>query len=142
MVVILGILAAIVIVQFVGVADDAERTAFISSAKTFVDAAERYRMDYGTYPNAAPGRLPPGFGDYITYQHWERVTPIGGLWDTAVDAFGVEAAIGVFYGAGAPSPHRDDVYMQQIDALVDDGDLSTGSFQKMSSTRYFFILAF
>lgn len=141
-IVILGILASVVIAQFVDVSKDAEKTAFISSAKLFVNAAHRYRLDYGEFPNGAPGRLPDGFGDYVTAHQFESVTPVGGLWDTATNAFGLEASVGVFFGAGAPQPHRDDVYMQEIDALIDDGDLSTGSFQKMSDTRYFFVVAY
>ncbi len=31
--------------------------------------------------------------------------------------------------------------MQDIDATIDDGDLTTGSFRKVSSTRYFFSVA-
>jgi prepilin-type N-terminal cleavage/methylation domain-containing protein len=141
-VVILGVLASVVIAQFTGVSDDAERTAFITSGRTFVEAAQRYQLDYGAYPNGAPGNLPPGFGDYVTAHQFEGVTPVGGLWDTAENAFGFTAALGVFFGAGAPSPHRDDDYMRQIDEAVDDGDLTTGSFQKVANTRYFWIVAY
>ncbi len=141
-VVILGILASVVIAQFTGVSDEAQRTAFITSGRIFVEAAQRYQMDHGSFPNGAPGQLPDGFGDYVTAHQWEAVTPIGGLWDTAEDAFGFTAALGVFYGAGAPSPHRDDDYMRLIDEAVDDGDLTTGSFQKVANTRYFWVVAF
>ncbi|MHC4081639.1 MAG: prepilin-type N-terminal cleavage/methylation domain-containing protein [Planctomycetota bacterium] len=141
-VIILGTLASIVIAQFTGVSDDAEKTAFITSGRTFVDAAQRYRLDTGRFPNGAPGQLPPGFGDYVTAHQWEGVTPIGGLWDSATDAYGFTASLGVFFGAGAPSPHQDDAYMQKIDALIDDGDLTTGSFQKVANTRYFYVVAF
>jgi prepilin-type N-terminal cleavage/methylation domain-containing protein len=141
-VVILGVLASVVIAQFSGVSDDAQRTAFITSGKTFVEAAQRYYIDYGYFPNDAPGRLPDGFGDYVTAHQFEGVTPIGGLWDTAENAYGFRASLGVFYGAGAPSPHRDDDYMRLIDEAVDDGDLATGSFQKVANTRYFWVVSF
>ena len=138
-VVILGLLAAMVIVQFVGVRQDAEKAAFVSSAQGFVDAARRYYLDTGTYPNAAPGTLPPGFEYYITSQHWVAATPIGGKWDSQVNAFGVTSSLGVFYG-GAAAP-KDDAYMLEIDAAIDDGDLTTGRFRKVSNTRYFFTVA-
>jgi prepilin-type N-terminal cleavage/methylation domain-containing protein len=141
-VVILGVMASVVIAQFTGVSDEAQRTAFITSGRTFVEAAQRYQIDYGSFPNGAPGQLPNGFGDYVTAHQWESVTPIGGLWDSAVNAYGFTASLGVFYGAGAPSPHRDDDYMRQIDEAVDDGDLTTGSFQKVANTRYFWVVAF
>jgi prepilin-type N-terminal cleavage/methylation domain-containing protein len=141
-VIILGTLASLVIAQFSGVRDDTEKTAFITSGRTFVEAAQRYHLDTGEFPNGAPGQLPPGFGDYVTAHQWEGVTPIGGLWDSAVNAYGFTASIGVFFGAGAPSPHQDDAYMQEIDAQIDDGDLTTGSFQKVANTRYFYVVAF
>ncbi len=31
--------------------------------------------------------------------------------------------------------------MLEIDATIDDGDLTTGSFRKVSNTRYFFTVA-
>ena len=78
----------------------------------------------------------------MTAHQFEAVTPIGGLWNSAEDAFGFRASLGVFYGAGAPSPHREDDYMRLIDEAVDDGDLTTGAFQKVSSTRYYWVVAF
>ena len=138
-VVIIGVLAAMVIVQVADFRSDAEKTAFIASAKGFVNAAQRYHLDTGIYPNAAPGRLPPGFEYYITPEQWVGATPIGGEWDTAVDAFGVASSLGVFYGP--PTPEKDDAFMQDIDATIDDGDLTTGTFRKVSATRFFFTVA-
>jgi prepilin-type N-terminal cleavage/methylation domain-containing protein len=141
-VVILGIIAGIVITQFTDIGEDAEQTAFITSGKTFVRAAQRYYLDNKSYPNDAPGTLPAGFEKYITGHQFEAVTPVGGLWDTSENAFGVKASLGVFFGAGAPTPHQDDAFMQEIDAIIDDGDLSTGGFRKMSNTRYFWVVAY
>lgn len=138
-VIILGTLASIVIAQFVGVTVDAERTAFVNSGRIFAEAARRYELDYGVYPNAAPGELPPGFGDYITAHQWEGATPLGGVWDSAVDAFGVAASLGVFFTSS--DPNNDDAYMLDFDEKFDDGDLSTGMFRKMSATRYYFVVA-
>jgi prepilin-type N-terminal cleavage/methylation domain-containing protein len=135
---ILGILAGIVISQFTGVTEDAERQAFITSGRTFAEAAERFNLDYGVYPeDSASGALPTGFGDYITYNQWEGGTPIGGVWDSDQD-FGIGSAIGVhFDGTGIT---RDDTYMQEIDAAVDNGDLDTGYFRKLADERYYFVL--
>ncbi len=138
-VIILGTLASIVIAQFVGVTIDAERTAFVNNGRIFTEAARRYELDYGVYPNAAPGTLPPGFGDYITAHQWVGRTPVGGVWDTAVNAFGVAASLGVFFPSS--DPNNDDAYMLEFDEMFDDGDLSTGMFRKMSATRYYFVIA-
>ncbi len=142
-VIILGVLAGIVMGQFIGVTVDAERTAFVQSGRLFVDAFQRYHLDYGTYPNAAPGTLPPGLGYYIMSQRWESTTPVGGRWACHVNAFGVESTLGVFYGGGdIADPRNDDAYMQEIDLIVDDGDLQTGSFRKMGNNRYYFVVRY
>ncbi len=135
---ILGILTGIVLSQFVDVTEDAERQAFITSGRTFAEAAERFNLDNGFYPeDSASGALPTGFGDYITYNQWEGGTPIGGVWDSDHN-FGISSAIGVhFDGTGTT---RDDTYMQGIDSAVDDGDLSSGFFRKLAAERYYFVL--
>lgn len=138
-VIILGTLASIVIAQFVGVTVDAERTAFVNNGRILTEAARRYELDYGIYPNAAPGVLPPGFGDYITAHQWEGSTPVGGVWDSAVNAFGVTASLGVFFPSS--DPNNNDTYMLEFDEMFDDGNLDTGMFRKMSATRYYFVIA-
>jgi len=138
-VMILGLLAAMVIPQFIDVTGDAQRTAFINSGRIFMAAAKRYELDYGAYPDAAPGQLPDGFGYYIQSNKWEGSTPIGGVWDSSVNAGGVTAALGVFFPAS--DPDNDPANMQKIDEIYDDGDLATGIFRRMSNTRYFFVIA-
>ena len=138
-VMILGVLAAIVIVQFGNVSEDAERQAFITSVRSFAEAAERFRLDNGEYPeDASSGNLPDGFGDYVTWNQWEGGTPIGGVWDSD-DDFGISSAIGVHFNGTGPT--RDDSYMQEIDSVLDDGDLSTGFFRKLANDRYYCVLS-
>lgn len=48
-------------------------------------------------------------------------------------------AVGVHFWGGGPA--KDDAYMQQIDAVVDDGELTTGWFRKIAGDRYYFIIA-
>ena len=137
-VVILAILAVLVIAHFAGATTDAERTAFVASGRTFKEAATRYWIDNGVYlEDASSGVLPTGFGPYVLDQAWGE-TPIGGVWDTELNSFGLTSALGVhFNGMGET---RDDAYMAQIDAVVDDGDLSSGGFRKIAGDRYYFVL--
>ncbi len=139
-VVLLGILASVVIVQFTGARDDAERVAFITSSRLFVEAARRYHLETGTYlEDASTGTLPDGFGDYVLASAWESPTPIGGKWDTELNSFGYTSSLGVHFQGGGP--RKDDAYMQEIDAVIDDGDLGTGAFRKMGGRRYYFVIA-
>ena len=140
-VVILGILASVVMAQISGLHEDAEQAAFISSGQIFQEAAYRFYLDTGAYPEKrASGKLPDGFGYYITSQQWVGGTPIGGLWDMAADQYGFTSSLGIHFKNGS-GPRKDDAYMQQIDAAIDDGDLSTGIFQKVGGKRYHFVIA-
>ncbi len=138
-VLILGVLAATVIAQFAGATDDAQRTAFIASGRIFREQAKHFQLDNGVYPeDASSGSLPQGFGYYVQEDKWVGGTPIGGVWDAERDSFGLTSSIGVhFNGLGET---RDDAYMQQIDAAMDDGDLDTGSFRKIAGDRYYMVV--
>jgi prepilin-type N-terminal cleavage/methylation domain-containing protein len=138
-VVILGLLAGVVIAQFVDVGVDAEQTAFVSSARNFVTAAQRYQLDTGDYPAAGPDTLPDGFGDYVTSHQFIGGTPIGGVWHARRNANGVAASITVFFPGNVDL--KDDEYMAQIDARFDNGDLATGSFRKVSHDRFMVVVA-
>ncbi len=138
-VLILGLLAAMVIPQFLDVTGDAQRTAFVNSAKIFVAGAKRYELDYGEYPDEKHGELPDGFGDYIQSNKWESATPIGGDWEAKVDTGGVTAALGVHYEDG--DPNHDPAQMLVIDEMADDGDLATGAFRQFGDKHYFFVVA-
>jgi prepilin-type N-terminal cleavage/methylation domain-containing protein len=138
-IIILGVLAAIVIPQFVNAGEDTEKIAFIADLRIFADAAKRYRLATGQHlEDSSSGELPAGFEPYIQEIRWTQATPIGGVWDTELDSFGVKSALGVhFWGGGTV---RDDAYMQMIDAIFDNGDLNTGVFRKLDGDRYYWIL--
>jgi len=135
---ILGLLASLVIPQFLDVTGEARQTAFINSAKIFVSAAKLYELDHGEYPNAQPGQLPDGFGEYIQSMNWERATPIGGRWQAWAPGGVVTSALGVRYQGN--DPDHDPAVMQAIDEIADDGDLNTGAFRAFGGGRYFFIV--
>jgi len=139
-VVILGILASVVIARAKDFRDDAGRAAFMTSGRIFTQAAMRFQLDTGQYPeDAASGALPAGFGNYVQANRWEGGTPIGGVWDSENNSFGVISALGVHFNGTGDT--RDDAFMQQIDATLDDGDLATGGFRKIADNRYYFIVA-
>ena len=138
-VVILGVLAAIVIPQFVNASGDTEKIAFIADRRIFADAAKRYKLQTGErLEDSSSGELPAGFEPYIQESRWTDPTPIGGVWDTELDSFGVKSALGVHFWGGGTA--RDDAYMQEIDAIFDNGDLNTGVFRKIADGRYYWIL--
>ena len=138
-VVILGILAAIVVPKFTGATQDARIGAFISSLKTYADACEYYNAREGRYPSdGSSGIAPAGMGSYIDTQEFAIATPLGGVWDIEYNDSGVTSAIGVHF---FNSPNPGDAIMLDVDEIFDNADLSSGSFQKIASDRYYYILA-
>lgn len=139
-VVILGILAAIVIPQFTEASGDAARAAFITNGRTFSQAAVRFQLDHGAYPeDAGSGVLPAGFDDYIQRSRWEGGTPIGGVWDAENNSFGLTSSVGVHFDGTGDT--QDAAYMLELDTIYDDGDLATGGFRQIAGDRYYFVVA-
>ena len=93
-VVILGILAAIVVPQFGHASAEALQTAFATSLNTFVTAEGVYRMRTLQFlEDSDSGQCPAGFEDYIDEDKWESLTPLGGVWDTELNSFGVTPSL-------------------------------------------------
>ncbi|MEL7088777.1 MAG: hypothetical protein AAGL98_10115, partial [Planctomycetota bacterium] len=131
----------IVLPQFADATVQSSRSVFASNLKSYVKAAQLYRFDTGEYlGDAASGTLPTGFDSYVDPAAWQNGTPIGGAWDTEYQGVGgVTSAVGVHFDGSGVS--RDDMFMADIDAILDDGDLTTGVFQKLEAGRYYFVIA-
>ncbi len=139
-VVLLGLLAAVVVISFGNNRKDAQQIAFINSVKVLANAAQVYWARTGEHlENAASGTVPAGWDSYIDARKWTQLTPIGGLWDVEKDSYGIQSAFGVDFANGG-GEDRDDAYMLDIDKTMDNGDLSTGRFRKIAPGRYYFIL--
>lgn len=139
-VVILGILAAIVTPQFASAADDSRRGAFCEAIRRMTQAVEVYYVRTGEFPaDGASGVVPPGMSAYFRAADYQAPTPIGGVWDTERDERGIISAVGVHFFRY--DPFRDDAYMSLIDAVIDDGDVTTGVFRRIAARRYYAVLA-
>ena len=137
-VVILAILAAVVIPVATNVSAEAEQSAFMTDLGIFVTAYELFYQKTGDYPeDSGSGSIPSGFDQYIRTKDWTKGTPLGGVWDSEKDSFGVKSAVGVHFMGVTPKPTA---FMQQIDTTFDDGNLTTGSFRQIASDRFYFIV--
>ena len=140
-VVILGLLAALVVPQFTNNTKDAMQQAFIYDVKTFASAAEYYRAKTGEYlEDSSSGQCPSGWENYVDVARWESLTPLGGVWDFENNENGILSGFGVDFSNGEGSD-RDDAYMREIDAKMDDGNLSSGQFRKIANGRYYYVIA-
>jgi type II secretory pathway pseudopilin PulG len=131
---IIALLAAIAIPAFMRLRRTAQNNRFLNDLRSFSQAFEIYAMHNGAWPpNAGAGVLPAPMVDDIRSANWTNVTPVGGQWNWDFQKNGITAAVSV------SNPTADDSQMAQIDAKIDDGDLSTGLFIK-SGTRFMYIL--
>ncbi|MEO0630089.1 MAG: prepilin-type N-terminal cleavage/methylation domain-containing protein [Planctomycetota bacterium] len=139
-VVILGILAAVVVPSFANAVEPSKHASFATSARAFAQAMMYYRAETGAWPaDGTSGQVPAGTEDLLDVDAFESPTPIGGVWDGESDPTGLGYGVGVhFDGTGQT---RDAAYMQLIDELMDDGDLTTGWFMEFPGNRYYLVLA-
>lgn len=134
-VVIIGLLATMAIPMFGRVREHTQNSRFISDLRTFAQAFETYAMKNGDWPpTAGTGVVPAGMSGELRDSAWN--TPknsVGGRWNWDRNNYGGAAVI------STTNVTASDAQMALIDAMIDDGDLSTGNFQKVSS-RFAYIL--
>lgn len=137
-VVIIGLLAALAIPAFQRIQRAAQNSRVINDWRIFSQAFEIYNTQNGTWPaNVGPGQIPtspvPMAGDFKA-DVWQSTTPIGGRWNWDANILGITAGVSI---SGFTCS---DAQLAEIDAKIDDGDLTTGRFQKIQPTRVMLIL--
>ncbi|KAF0095680.1 MAG: prepilin-type N-terminal cleavage/methylation domain-containing protein [Puniceicoccaceae bacterium 5H] len=134
-VVIIGLLAAIAIPTFRGLRATTHASTTAKEFRTFVGIFEHYGFEQGAWPaDTAPGVVPPGLEDAFVADDFTATSKIGGHWDWQYQQNGVYAALAI------TDPTINEDYQRKIDALLDDGDLTTGSFQKLGGNSLTYII--
>ena len=134
-VVIIGVLASMAIPAFQKVRRNSQNKTFVNDLRQVRAAAEQYAMEQGSYPPDGNAGFPDEMLPYVPSGIGNRPTPLGGVWDWDYERFGFKAGISVY------RPTADITQMQEIDQLVDDGNLSTGNFRSRDS-GYIYVLEF
>ena len=132
---IIGILAAIALPNLSGNKERAQASAIASEVKMLGKAFEAYYQSYGEYPADSHDTLPAGMDEFWSDSRWPMATPWEGFynWDGPNNYPYAGIAIYDTYG--------DVENMQDIDAILDDGNLLTGIFRQTPNGRYTYILA-
>ena len=137
-VVIIGLLAAMAIPALKRVIRRQQNSQAANDFRVFSQAFETYSTMNGKWPpNAGGGVIPAGMGGgWLKKTAWQAKTSIGGRWnwDDAVSGSGFSAGISI------TSYTCTDAQLMEIDAMIDDGDLTTGNFQKTGGSRVTLIL--
>lgn len=134
-VVIIGLLAALAIPAFQRVRRASENSRTVNDFRVFSQAFEVYSTANGAWPiNVGAGVVPPGMlGDFKT-DVWQSPTAIGGAWNWDVNISGFAAGVSI---SGFTCTKAQ---LAEIDAKIDDGDLTTGLFQLVQANRVMLIL--
>ncbi|MDQ5978375.1 MAG: ral secretion pathway protein [Verrucomicrobiota bacterium] len=135
-VVIIGLLAALAIPAFQRNQRASQNARAVNDFRIFAQAFEVYNTQNGSWPpNAAAGVVPVGMsGDFKTDSWTAPRTSLGGRWnwDFSNAAFTAGVSISNFTVT--------DAQLQEIDAKIDDGNLTTGMFRKVAANRVSYIL--
>lgn len=139
-VVIIGLLAALAIPAVQRTQRASRNARIINDLRVFAQAFEIYNTQNGGWPDSAgPGvmpTLPVSIADTLRAASWQGVTALGGQWQWDNDsAAGGEASIWI------TGFNCTDAQLTELDAKMDDGNLTTGKFKKASATRLVYVLA-
>ena len=133
---IIADIAVIAVPSFVRSREFAQDTRFGSDLRIAVEAFEMYAAEHNGYPpNAPTAVVPQGMAQYLQSVNWGAGNTIGGEWAWDNNRNGSVAAVCVEFRS-PPNELR----MARIDERFDNGILTTGSFRKVSDTRYGFMI--
>ena len=136
-VVIIGVLGAIAIPRLSRGTEGASVNAFVNEINNLAKAIDQYQVESGNdVADSSTGAFPSELADYLHANSWEGQTPLGGQWDIERDDSGIVLAVGVHYVSATADEGR----LRQADAMMDDGDLTTGAFRKIAANRYYLVL--
>ena len=133
---IIGILAALVIPTVSSARQEAAATSAATSLKEYARSCMRYKIDHDAWPPNVPGGH--GFNDaldpYISKAERFVDSPAGGYWAYHDWGSGSRSLVsGERYTVGVLIARADDSLFQQIDELIDDGELGAGKVQQYNN---------
>ena len=138
---IVGLLVALALPAFAKARRKSRVTAYVEQLRVLTDAIHQHAITYGTYPaDSYGGALPDGMSADEVKINWATPTPLGGQWDfdAGPGCQGCKAALACYLGSGGVSLTAAE--WREVDALVDDGDLSTGNFRVFLGDRYGYVI--
>jgi prepilin-type N-terminal cleavage/methylation domain-containing protein len=80
------------------------------------------------------GVVPPGMADTFKVAVWQAPTTIGGRWNWDRGVMGVVAGVSIVNFTAT------DAQLAEIDAKIDDGDITTGLLRKVAANRFTYVL--
>jgi type II secretory pathway pseudopilin PulG len=123
---IIGLLATLAIPALQRVQERSMASRVANDFRQFNEAFQRYVLETGQWPPSAPPSTVPGGMDGFLPAAFTRTSPLGGNYQWSGPSHYL-----VLINSGAS-----DSVMQRVDAMLDDGVLSTGEFSKTAGLGY------
>jgi prepilin-type N-terminal cleavage/methylation domain-containing protein len=138
---VLAVLAVVAVPRYFDFSERAKLSATAATLKTIRSALLQYRINFGELPpDGFTGTEVPELRIFLHDLNW--AAPIGGTgrlnWDGPPGHAGSDA-IAIVPTVASAAPDQDP-FWQKVDAMLDDGNLTTGMFGWSSSSRYKFWL--
>jgi len=135
---IVGMLAALIIPAVNLAARSRENVQAARKLQIAVEAFELCAAETGSYPaDRSPGVIPPEMANYyfpyFKIDWWGNVTELGGAWDWDAGYHGFKFSVSIC------NPARSREQMEELDRMIDDGNLGSGSFRQVG-TQYHYII--
>jgi len=127
-VIVIGVLAALALPALQRVQERALVSRLANDFRQFEAAFQRHVLESGQWPPPADaGEIPAGMNGQLPAA-FTQTSPLGGnyLWS------------GPSHTIVLRNSQARDAIMQRVDALIDDGDLTTGNFAKTAGVGYHF----
>jgi type IV pilus assembly protein PilA len=135
---IIGLLAAIALPAFVKARKRTLITRTANDLKKFGDAFQMFAMDHGLYPEDSHNVLPDGMAEYINLANWNDCA-LGGQYNWEGPTWG-KAGEYAYAGISLYETPASEAILRELDDLLDDGNLLTGSFRLTPNSRYTYIV--
>lgn len=133
---VIGLLAAFILPAVSKAMERRDGARAASKMRIAVNAFELCKAETGSYPlDRNRAQIPPEMTDYFAdlgIDWWTVENELGGKWDWDKDN-------NFPYSISIVDPTSSQKALQDLDAMLDDGDLETGTFRKIG-TRYHYIL--
>ncbi|MEM7791175.1 MAG: prepilin-type N-terminal cleavage/methylation domain-containing protein [Verrucomicrobiota bacterium] len=135
-VVIVGLLATIAIPAFRKTQMAAQNSRLANDLRVFAGQIQIFTLETGNYPeDSTTGEIPTGLEEYINIANWTAGPSIGGQFDVEYDDSNILSGVGVV-GFNA-----NDEQLRNFEMVYDDGNFDSGQYQKISGTRYYYVIA-
>lgn len=135
---IVSLIATQSVPNFIQARRGADVARVASDLRTFADGFRMYDLIEGQFPQDTHIVLPPGMENYVNEGSWNKEV-WGGNYNWEGPSWG-EGGSYDYAGISLTDIDASVEILTKLDDVIDDGDLTTGSFRQTPNGRYTYII--